>query len=842
MSINVSNYFRYSLKAKLIAFNLVLYFTTVTGIGLLFLSQTKQAITSATFSKLEISSSLKKDSIDLWLEDLVKDLRISNALGSMRRLITQLHKSRKKTDQYLQNLTQLRNVTNNIRHFKNEWHEFFLLSTDGEVLMSTTKENEGDYRTLDTHFIEGLKGLYVQKIYPSPITGGPALTLSIPVEETDGQIIGVIGFHINLDRLNDIIFKKSDSLDSSETYLVDKYGALISGKSMNDERFLRGVQSQGTELAIAGEHGVALYINFRGEPVIGSYRWIESLDAALLVEIPQNVAFLPVVQVAWKILFYSLAILTTLGLLIVWFANQISQPIVNLTETAKKIESGDLLAIADQNSQDEIGRLAVTFNNMTAKLSDSFNQLSKAKEKAESATLAKSQFLANMSHEIRTPMNSILGYSQVLSRDQSLSNKNKEFLHRIQLAGNHLMELLNKVLDLSKIEAGKLELDKETFDLGELVDDLHHMFEMRCIEKNLVWEVDKRISTVNICGDKLKLKQVLINFLNNSIKFTHFGKIKLSVHQHDNSAYYFEVYDTGRGIEAASIKNIFRPFEQEKSLDQMSGTGLGLAIAKSFISAMGGEINLQSKVEEYTRVSFNLTFKSHSEVPNKNESILLPTKATKRVLVVDDVDDNRLILCDFLRALNLEVDQAENGLIATQLILEENTTDRPFDVIFMDIRMPVMDGYTAFEKIRENIEIFQPRIIAVSASTLSHEKNRIIEKGFERFIPKPILFSDIAACIVSNKTQVIEDKKQVQSKPSIDSAKQDNNLSIPQAIVERILSAARMYHLSELQQCLMEIDALTNIDQRLTSLLAKHVDELNMDAIIKLFDDYNQDK
>ncbi len=823
-----------SLKAKLILSNLVLYFATVVSIGLFFLSQTEQAIISATFSKLEISSSLKKDSLDLWMVDLQKDLKISNALGSLRLLIRQLYQSEKKTENYLKNLDRLRNISLRIKELKDEWQEFFLLNTDGEIIMSSLPQHEGDYRTLDSYFIQGLKGLYVQKIYPSPITAGATLTMSIPVVEPDGETIGVLGFHINLSRLDDIIFKKSDSLDSSESYLVDKYGALISSQPTNDEKYIRGVQSFGIKLAIAGNQGTALYNNYRGEPVIGSYRWIDSLDAALLVEIPQKVAFLPVTRVAWQILSFGLVIMTALGFLIVWFAKQISQPIVNLTDTARKIEQGDLTAKAQENTLDEIGRLAHVFNNMTTKLTHSLQELSKAKEKAEHATLAKSHFLANMSHEIRTPMNSILGYSQVMARDQSVNSKNQDYLSNIQIAGNHLMELLNTVLDLSKIEAGKSEVANDAFDLSLLIDELASLFEIRCIEKSLIWKVERQLDSNMFLGDKLKLKQVLINFLNNSIKFTRFGKIVLTVRQEADSIIYFEVFDTGRGIEESFLKSVFLPFEQETASDQSLGTGLGLAISKNHIQGMGGRVEIQSEVEEYTRISFRLKLSQTEACASKQSQSSCSVLPVNKALVVDDIEDNRLILSDFMKVLGIETLEATNGKMAVELVSCENQTLNPIDIVFMDIRMPVLDGLQAFDQIRQSQLKTQPRIIAVSASTLSHERKAILERGFERFISKPLLFSDIAECVVQDKN--LHSGKQINTRlKGCDAlSNQHETFFIPQPMVDKCSKAAKLYHLSELKKCVEEIQKLPKRDKDVTELFVQHLEDLNMDGILNL--------
>ncbi|WP_373537889.1 response regulator [Microcoleus sp.] len=394
----------------------------------------------------------------------------------------------------------------------------------------------------------------------------------------------------------------------------------------------------------------------------------------------------------------------------------------------------------------------------------------KAEEAAAAASLAKSQFVANMNHELRTPLNAILGFTQVMSRDSLLSHENLENLRIINRSGQHLLELINDVLDLSKIEAGIIGLDERSFDLYQLLDTLEEMFQIKAETKNLQLRFSVETDVPQyIKTDEKKLRVCLINLLGNAIKFTENGgsiwlrarvegkqqhaasEISPSSSSAEQYLILFEVEDTGVGIAAAEIDTLFDAFVQTEAGKQaVDGTGLGLTITKKFVEIMGGEIGVESVLGEGTSFKFNIrvfaAISSEITVATLQRVIgVEPDRPVYRILAVDDNQENRLLLVKILQPIGFEVREAENGLQAVELW----ESWQP-DLIWLDTRMPVMDGFEAVKQIRAKEEATKPRtvIIALTASTFEERKGELIAVGCDDFVRKPfqeqILFDKMA--------------------------------------------------------------------------------------------------
>ena len=393
---------------------------------------------------------------------------------------------------------------------------------------------------------------------------------------------------------------------------------------------------------------------------------------------------------------------------------------------------------------------ATTFHDRDRKLQGVFaaardvTERKRYEQSLQQANRAKSVFLANMSHEIRTPMNAILGFSQLMLRDQDLTPRQCQYLGTINRSGEHLLALINDILEMSKIEAGRTTLNPSTFDLPVLLKDLEMMFRVRTDEKKLSFSVEM-IGDVPqfIVTDINKLRQVFINVLGNAVKFTEQGGIGLRVRADREGAtgpcLRVEIEDTGPGISPDDQDKLFRHFEQTKTGQQAgTGTGLGLAISREFVRLMGGDITVNSQVGKGSVFVIHLPLKEGEaqavQAKDKPRHVLRlqPGQATCRVLIADDIEDNRQLLAQLLAPVGFEIRLATNGAEAVQEFEEW----RPH-LILMDFRMPVMDGHEAIRRIRAMAGGEDTKIIAVTASAMDDNRQELMEIGADDFIGKP---------------------------------------------------------------------------------------------------------
>lgn len=398
----------------------------------------------------------------------------------------------------------------------------------------------------------------------------------------------------------------------------------------------------------------------------------------------------------------------------------------------------------------------------TLDLQQEIRDRQRAEEVADTANRAKSEFLANMSHELRTPLNGILGYAQILKRDQALTSTQKNGLNIIHRCGEHLLLLINDILDLSKIEARKMELYLESFYFPEFLSEIVEICRVRADQKSLAF-VYKPLSSLPriVRADEKRLRQVLLNLLGNAVKFTDVGQVSFTVKvlaqppqllsdrppeqlaQETLVKVRFQVEDTGIGMTATQIQDIFLPFRQVSEPQRQSeGTGLGLAISHQLIELMGSEIQVQSTpgVGSTFWIDLDLIIVEQGTVPfaPKHARVRRLNGNQRRILVVDDKEENRLVLVDFLQPLGFEVIEAIHG----QDALAKAHEFQP-DVILMDLVMPVMDGFEAVRHIRLAPEISQTIVIAVSASVLEMNRQQSQEVGCDDFLSKPIREMDL---------------------------------------------------------------------------------------------------
>ena len=377
-------------------------------------------------------------------------------------------------------------------------------------------------------------------------------------------------------------------------------------------------------------------------------------------------------------------------------------------------------------------------------------ELRSAKEKAELANHAKSVFLANMSHELRTPLNGVLGYAQILQRDKSLTAEQRSSLAIIERSGYYLLDLINDILDLAKVEAGKIELSVTDANLLDLLQGISDMTRLKTNAKNIAFRLEAAPTLPHVIrADERRLRQVLLNLLGNAVKFTERGGVTLRVSalpvlqeeaEGEIMRLRFEVEDTGIGLTEADLKHLFEPFTQVgEARYKTQGTGLGLTISRNLARLMGGELRVASEFGVGSRFWFEISapvVASASAAPQETQRVIGIEGASPRVLVVDDDQLNRRVIVDALAPLGFDMREARDGREGWRVALEW----RP-QAMIIDLRMPEMDGLTLIRQIRQDPALNEVVVIASSASVYQEDQQQSIVAGAQAFLPKPVSIS-----------------------------------------------------------------------------------------------------
>ena len=609
-------------------------------------------------------------------------------------------------------------------------------------------------------------------VFPAEVHAGKylATTLAVPIIDNQGQVIGIVVATVDLGFLDSMLAQPKLG-ETGYAYIIDHRKWVIANRlGRADHPQLKNLASRPFihQLINAEVDAVTTYQGLQKTDVLGVATLIPVADWYVVVEISTQEAYGLIYQLVRQMsVGLGLAIALTLGVVLI-FSRQITLPLKALTTAAREIQSGKRHVYVNVTSSNEMGVLADAFNQMAEKLRLSFQALEEsnqvlekrvtertaklmvAKEEAEAANRAKSEFLANMSHELRTPLNGILGYTQILQTSQQLPPESHRQILTIHDCGEHLLTLINDVLDIAKIEAQRLELDSTELLLIPFLDTIVNICRVRAEQKGVTFTYQPDpVLPVGILVDGKRLKQILLNVLGNAIKFTDQGGVTFTVAAMATAppkvTLHFEVEDTGIGIAPEQLERIFLPFEQVGSRDRMAeGTGLGLAISQNIVSMMGGTLKVESHLGEGSRFNLEITV-PQTQAP---EPSLLPTEPTpdhaksvvqgfkgrrRRILVVDDHPDNRAVLVNLLEPLGFDLAEAANGkagLLRAELF-------EP-DVIITDLVMPGMDGLELIRQLRQIPTLSQVAIIAASASVSQGSQEDSLKAGAQAFVPKPI--------------------------------------------------------------------------------------------------------